>query len=57
MGRLRSGDQAAWGTALFLFETDAQLLTLRQVKVYASSHRLCYDHGWPEAEWSTGRTM
>jgi hypothetical protein len=47
---LRSGDHAAWGTAVFFFETDAQLMALRQVEVYASGPRLCYDHTWPEDE-------
>lgn len=47
---LRSGDHAAWGTATFLFETDDNLVALRQVELYGSGQRLRYDAALPEDE-------
>ena len=47
---VRSGDHLRWGRARYFFETDENLVATRQVEVYASGHRLCYDATRPEDE-------
>ena len=46
----RGDDHESWGPAVYYFETDAELLAVRQVEEYDNGNRLLYDEKHPEDE-------